>query len=115
MKRIMLYLVSFYQKYISIIFGYGSCRYYPTCSEYAKWQIDNNNIFKALLFSVIRILRCNQLFRGGIEYPLVKREFKDFSLAKKDAKKIKVKYWYIRKKNNIFYVIKEFKGNSSVR
>jgi len=115
MRQIMLYLVSFYQKYISIIFGYGSCRYYPTCSEYAKWQIDNNNIFKALFFTILRILRCNQFFRGGIEYPTVKREFANSLSVKKDANKIKVKYWYIRKKNNIFYVIKEFKGNSSVR
>jgi len=115
MKPVLLYLLSFYQKYISMIFGRGSCRYYPTCSEYAKWQIDNNNVFKALFFSSLRILRCNQLFRGGIEYPTIKKEFDECLITKKVTKKIKVKYWYVRKNNSIFYVIKEFKGSNSVR
>jgi len=106
----MLYFLSFYQKYISIIFGHGSCRYYPTCSEYAKWQVENNSILKALFFSLLRILRCNQLFKGGIEYPIIKREFDERLITKRVTKEIKIKYWYIRKKDNIFYVIKEFKG-----
>ena len=61
----------FYQRYLTLL-GFGSCRYYPTCSEYAKWQIQTNpNIFKALVFSILRILRCNQLFVGGIDYPKI--------------------------------------------
>jgi len=111
MKQILLYFLSFYQKYISIIFGRGSCRYYPTCSEYAKWQVENNSVFKALFFSVYRILRCNQLFKGGIEYPLIKKKFDEHLIMKRVAKKIKVKYWYVRKNKSTFYVIKEFKGS----
>ncbi len=110
MKQVLLGFLSFYQKYISIIFG-KSCRYYPTCSEYTKWQIENNNIFKALFFSSLRVLRCNQFFRGGIEYPTVKKNFDKCLIRKKAAKKIKVKYWYIPKNNSTFYVIKEFKGS----
>jgi len=110
MKHILLYFLSFYQKYISILFG-RSCRYYPTCSEYAKWQVENNNIFKALFLSVLRVLKCNQFFKGGIDYPTVKKKFDECLLTKRVAKKIKVKYWYIKKNNSTFYVIKEFKGS----
>jgi putative membrane protein insertion efficiency factor len=61
----------FYQRYITLL-GFGSCRYYPTCSEYAKWQIQTNpNIFHAIISSIVRILRCNQLFVGGIDYPKI--------------------------------------------
>ncbi len=109
MKRILLYLLRFYQKYLTVIFGYGSCRYYPTCSEYAKWQVENNNIIKAIFFSVLRVLRCNQLFRGGIEYPTLKKDFKFSILKPRKNEKIDIKYWFVLKKENVFYVIKEFK------
>ncbi len=109
MKKILLYLLRFYQKYLTVIFGYGSCRYYPTCSEYAKWQVENNNIIKAVFFSILRVLRCNQFFRGGIEYPIVKRDFKFPILKPRKYKKINVKYWFVLKKEDLFYIIKEFK------
>ncbi len=114
MRHILKSIIMFYQRYVTIIFGYGSCRYYPTCSEYAKWQIENNQIYKAIFFSFLRILRCNQLFKGGIEYPTIKKEFNFSLIQKRKCGVFKVKYWYIRKKDNIFYVIKEFKGSNSV-
>ena len=113
MKKILKSLLSFYQRYLTVIFGYGSCRYYPTCSEYAKWQIDNNNIFKAIFFSLFRILRCNQLFKGGIEYPIIKKEFKINLVSYKSKKVVNVKYWFVKKEKDSFYVIKEFKGRKS--
>jgi len=115
LKKILLKLLFIYQKYISIVFGYGQCRYYPTCSEYAKWQIENNNIAKALFFSFVRILRCNQLFKGGIEYPKIKKDFKISKLKPVKYNEIDIKYWFVPKKKNIFYVIKRFKRYKSVK
>jgi putative membrane protein insertion efficiency factor len=103
--NISLRLISFYQKFLTI-FSYGSCRYYPTCSEYAKWQIENNNFILALYKSLIRLLKCNQLFVGGIDYPII---YKDFSKLKPTFKKINIKYWYIPKDNNRYYLIKNRK------
>lgn len=71
MKSLFKYLVKFYQKYLTIL-SFGSCRYYPTCSQYALWQLDNNTFFKAFYFTITRILKCNQLFDGGFDYPIVK-------------------------------------------
>ncbi|MFA7500284.1 MAG: membrane protein insertion efficiency factor YidD, partial [Sulfurimonas sp.] len=34
-KKFLLKLLWLYQKFFTLL-GYGSCRYYPTCSEYAK-------------------------------------------------------------------------------
>lgn len=67
-SKLAIIFVRLYQKIISPI-TVGSCRYYPSCSEYAIWQFENNNFFYALLYSLLRILRCNKLFVGGIEYP----------------------------------------------
>jgi len=92
----------------------ANCRYYPTCSEYAKWQFEFNSPPKALLASTTRILRCNQLFAGGIDYPLV-----DFSppcvlsLANSKANygKITIRYWLVPH-NNKYLVIKDFDGTN---
>ena len=62
-RKFLLGLLNVYQKFFTLI-GYGSCRYYPSCSEYAKWQFEKNSIWKAFFFTFVRILRCNQLFKG---------------------------------------------------
>jgi putative membrane protein insertion efficiency factor len=84
----------------------ASCRYYPTCSEYAKWQFENTNVFVAFYKTFFRICRCNQLFEGGIEYPQTTLRFKQPTYGKLTN----VKYWYVpvEGKKNRFYVIKSF-------
>ena len=99
-KKIFLKILEIYQKFFSVI-SPGSCRYYPTCSEYAKWRIENENMFKALFFIVLRILRCNQLFAGGIEYPVI---YKKIERARQ--KNIKIRYWLVPKDKNHYYLIK---------
>ena len=83
----------------------ANCRYYPTCSEYAKWQFECNRTDKALAQTTLRILRCNQLFAGGIDYPLV--AYKKPKLLEL-SQNIQIKYWFVPKDKDFFYVIKEF-------
>jgi putative membrane protein insertion efficiency factor len=100
----LLKLLWLYQRFFTLI-GFGSCRYYPTCSEYAKWQFENNSLFSAFYHSFIRILRCNQLFPGGIDYPEATRLKLKPSKPEIDS----IKYWYVPKSNNRFFIIKNFK------
>ncbi|CAA6808463.1 MAG: Protein YidD [uncultured Sulfurovum sp.] len=83
----------------------ANCRYYPTCSEYGKWQFEFNRADKALTQTTLRILRCNQLFPGGIDYPIVK--FKKPKLLTL-CQKIDIKYWIIPKEKDMFYIVKDF-------
>ncbi len=69
-KRFFLAPIRGYQ-YISRMLP-GSCRYYPTCSEYAAQQFEFERPDRAFAASALRILRCNQLFPGGIDYPKVR-------------------------------------------
>jgi putative membrane protein insertion efficiency factor len=101
-KKLSLWLLSFYQKYLTIL-SFGSCRYIPTCSQYAVIQFEHNNFFKALYFSTLRILKCNQLFEGGFDYPIIK-----YAVNKGKFKKIRVKYWLIPLSNGKFKVIKNW-------
>jgi putative membrane protein insertion efficiency factor len=103
LKKLLIKSINFYQLFISPMFG-NNCRYYPSCSEYAKIQFELNKPLNALIKSFKRILTCNQLFRGGIDYPVVELDIK-----KVQYKKIKVKYWLIPIKNqkNRYIVIKD--------
>jgi len=89
----------------------ASCRYYPSCSEYAAWQFEFNAPHKAFISSSIRILRCNPLFKGGIDYPIVTfTPKKTSSVLSFNAEygKINVTYWFIPKNNNNYYIVKDF-------
>lgn len=67
MKKILIRIIEFYQKHISRYFG-GRCRFYPTCSEYTKQAIDKYGIIKGIFKGFKRILKCNPLNPGGIDY-----------------------------------------------
>ena len=93
MKNFFLAPIKGYQ-YISKMLP-ASCRYYPSCSEYAKWQFEFNAPHKAFTASSLRILRCNQFFKGGIDYPLVHfKPTKSTALLKFNTKSMSSIGWY---------------------
>jgi uncharacterized protein len=60
----------------------------------------------ATFFTLKRILSCNPLFDGGIDYPRITQK-----LSPKCGIKMplhKVKYWYIAIDKNHYHVIKNF-------
>lgn len=67
MKKLLIKLITFYQKRISP-HKKACCRYYPTCSQYAKEAIEIHGAAKGCLLAIWRILRCNPLFKGGIDF-----------------------------------------------
>ena len=93
----------------------ANCRYYPTCSEYAKWHFEFNIPHKALWATSTRILRCNQFFKGGIDYPLVQmnpQEAVNLLSPNSIYSNIPIIYWFVPqsiKSDNIrFYIVKDF-------
>lgn len=108
--NLFLFLIKFYQKYLSILFGYGCCRYYPTCSEYAFVSFQHNNVFVATIKSVIRILKCNPIFSIGFDYPNMQykpSKYKNILDIYSKNKKIKFFLVPINEKKNKFYIIKK--------
>ncbi|EAT15611.1 membrane protein insertion efficiency factor YidD [Desulfuromonas acetoxidans] len=61
-----LFLINIYQRIISPLTP-PSCRFIPTCSEYAILSIKKYGFFVGVFKSVLRILRCNPLFKGGYD------------------------------------------------
>ncbi|MBE6098881.1 MAG: membrane protein insertion efficiency factor YidD [Anaerovibrio sp.] len=65
-KRFFLFLIGIYQSYISPLKP-PSCRYVPTCSEYAKIAIEKYGPMKGGYMAVKRILRCHPFHKGGYD------------------------------------------------
>ncbi len=49
--------------------GAPTCKYHPTCSEYAALAIRKHGVVKGLAMGTWRLLRCNPWSHGGIDYP----------------------------------------------
>nr|WP_314442342.1 membrane protein insertion efficiency factor YidD [uncultured Campylobacter sp.] len=117
MKRFFIVAIGFYRKFISPLLP-RCCRYYPSCSEYALYEFKFNGLFRALCATAARILRCNPLFSGGIDYPIIARNFKFCVFSKVceggfNARAQKFKLWFIPYKKNRYYVIRL--GENSAR
>ncbi len=108
LRALLLKLLWSYQKFFTL-FSYGSCRYYPTCSEYARIHFENSPISTAFYHTFTRILRCNQLFEGGIDYPVLHKK----RLCLSSLKPEQIKYWLVPKQNSRYYIIKNFSYKGS--
>ena len=68
MKRFMLWLIDFYRKGISPLTP-PSCRFIPTCSEYAMQAIEKYGAWKGGWLALRRLLKCHPFHRQKtIEY-----------------------------------------------
>ncbi len=66
MKRILLWLIRFYQRQISPGLP-PSCRFTPTCSEYARQAIEKYGALKGTYLAVRRLLKCHPFHPGGYD------------------------------------------------
>jgi len=67
MKRFLIWLVQLYRKHISPLKRYPTCRFRPTCSEYAIEAISRHGAILGVVLTICRICRCNPLFKGGYD------------------------------------------------
>lgn len=65
-KIILLNVIKFYRKYISPL-KRPSCRFYPTCSQYAINSIEKYGAIKGGIMAIKRIMRCHPFNKGGYD------------------------------------------------
>lgn len=66
MRRVIVTCIRFYQVCVSPFLP-RSCRFYPTCSEYAVQAVTKYGVVKGLLLAAYRIVRCNPFSPGGYD------------------------------------------------
>ena len=62
---LVLLPVVFYRRVLSPMKRAPSCRYLPTCSEYAIEAVKTRGIIVGTALAAWRLLRCNPLFHAG--------------------------------------------------
>lgn len=74
-SKFIIMVINLYQKTLSpdhgwlkALYPHGFCKYYPSCSEYAKQSIEKHGIL-GLVYGFKRLLRCNPFASGGIDLP----------------------------------------------
>lgn len=78
MKKLLINLISLYQKTLSfdhgprkVLYPYGYCRHYPSCSEYSKLAIQKHGSIKGVGISMLRIVKCNPLSKPCVDYKYI--------------------------------------------
>jgi uncharacterized protein len=66
MKVVLMGLITGYRQFISPLFP-PTCRFQPTCSQYAIEAIDRFGAVKGSWLAVRRVSRCHPLHPGGYD------------------------------------------------
>ena len=66
MKTLLIGLITVYRRFISPLFP-PTCRFQPTCSQYALEAISTYGVLKGGWLAISRILRCHPFHPGGYD------------------------------------------------
>ncbi|MEO6938593.1 MAG: membrane protein insertion efficiency factor YidD [Candidatus Kapaibacterium sp.] len=66
MKHVFIFLIRLYQRLLSPLFP-PSCRFEPTCSQYALEAIDRYGSIRGVWMGIRRLSRCHPLHKGGYD------------------------------------------------
>jgi hypothetical protein len=66
--RVAVAAISTYQRWLAPLLP-PSCRYWPSCSEYARVAIARRGLMMGGIVALGRLLRCQPFVAGGIDPP----------------------------------------------
>jgi putative membrane protein insertion efficiency factor len=61
--------IRLYQLTISRLLPANTCKYHPSCSEYAVLAIRKHGVLRGAPLAAWRLLRCHPWSMGGVDYP----------------------------------------------
>lgn len=61
--------IRLYQLVVSPLVPANTCKYHPSCSEYAVLAVRKHGVVGGLARAGWRLLRCNPWSDGGVDYP----------------------------------------------
>ena len=88
MKHVCIWLIRFYQKFLSPLKRNPTCRFTPTCSAYALEAFTKRGFFVGFGLSLWRLLRCQPLCVGGYD-PVPEKKHKKIPKYQRDTEENK--------------------------
>ncbi len=67
MRSVAAGAIGLYQWVVSPFLG-SRCRYYPSCSQYAKEAVLKHGVLRGVALAARRLIRCNPWNPGGIDF-----------------------------------------------
>ena len=64
--RIAVFLLAVYKVYVSPVLP-SSCRFYPTCSDYAREAVERHGFLRGSRLTLRRLSRCQPFSQGGYD------------------------------------------------
>jgi len=61
--------IRLYQLLVSPLLPANTCKFHPSCSEYAVIAIRKHGVFRGVPMAVRRLLRCHPWAQGGVDHP----------------------------------------------
>jgi putative membrane protein insertion efficiency factor len=68
-SRLGIGLVYAYRSTFGLLVPAGTCKFHPSCSEYAIQALRKHGLFRGSALACWRVLRCNPWSHGGVDYP----------------------------------------------
>jgi hypothetical protein len=69
LRAVAIAPIRLYQRLVSPLLPANTCKYHPSCSEYAVLAIRTHGVLRGLPMAGWRLLRCNPWSHGGVDYP----------------------------------------------
>ncbi|HAS87617.1 MAG TPA: membrane protein insertion efficiency factor YidD, partial [Candidatus Competibacteraceae bacterium] len=66
MRSLLIALIRVYQIVLSPLMG-NHCRFYPSCSQYAREAIESHGVARGVGLAIRRVLRCHPWHPGGVD------------------------------------------------
>lgn len=66
MRALLIALIRIYQLFVSPLLG-NHCRFYPSCSQYAREAIEQHGALHGVWLAIRRLLRCHPWHPGGVD------------------------------------------------
>jgi len=66
MKRAVQFVLRMYRRFVSPVLPH-SCRFVPTCSEYAMEAVERHGVLRGSLLAAGRLSRCHPFARAGLD------------------------------------------------
>ncbi|HTV92573.1 MAG TPA: membrane protein insertion efficiency factor YidD [Verrucomicrobiae bacterium] len=67
MRTALIFPIRLYQWLVSPLLG-PSCRFYPSCSQYAVEAIQKHGAVRGIALALARLMRCHPWHPGGVDH-----------------------------------------------